>query len=151
MIELPELLTTEAMRDFIIAAKERDRWVPLGPHYAPGFLMGSYRRVICEVYGVRLPREVPPATDLPRELRHLNDHFFFTDSVGLTDRQALWRSVRMNRCDLPVLWRVSGKQFRDLHEGQTVAGLPLTNWFWNHPHRRRFERVVIVPTGRKES
>ncbi len=146
MNKCPELLTTAPLRDYIIGLKSRDRWVSLGEHYAPGFLMGKRRKTVCDVYGVQL---APTPTDLPEEIEHLNQHYFSTDFFGLSaaEGQYIWQSGTPSKLDLPVVWRICGKDFRDLYDGvlSPAGDLPLVDWWWTHPGRRRYERIVIVP------
>jgi len=147
-MERPELLSTKPMRDFVIGARDRDRWIPLGKHYAPGFLMGCYRKVICDVYGMREPNKTPPTGDIPPEMQMLNERFFTASHFGLSADTALYQSEILSTLEYPTLWRVDGKSFYDMHKGRTCGHFSLADYYWAHPHQRlNFERIVIVPRG----
>ncbi len=115
----------------------------------PGFLVGSHRKTVCDVYGVQV---TPAPADLPEEIEHLSQHYFSTDFCGLSPGfgQNIWQSTSMESLDLPVIWRIAGKDFRELYDDvlAPVGNVPLVDWWWTHPGRRRYEWIVIGPNAR---
>lgn len=150
-VERPEWLSTKALRDYAIGIRKRMFWVPLGAHYAPKFLLGQFRQAVCDIYGVRMPRSTPP-DDIPEEMRELNERFFTSEKHGLgVCSNYLWESAQLSTLAYPTLWQVSASAYmRDILRHQTIGDTPLAAYYWSHKEQRKsFERIVIVPRGRK--
>jgi hypothetical protein len=149
--ERPEWLSTKALRDYAIGIRKRELFVPLGAHYAPRFLLGQYRQAVCDVFGVRMLRSTPPAY-IPEEMRKLNERFFTCEKHGLgVCSNYLWESHNLSGLVFPTLWQVSVQShLLDILRHQTIGETPLAEYYWQNPQmRRHFERIVIVPRGRK--
>jgi len=138
MKELVRLLTTESLRDYVIALPNRERWLYLGRAYAPRQLLASYGRTPCDLYAVSSAEKCDIADVVPAWVEELNGQFFCTDCVGLTDRQAVWEIATMKGLPYPTLWRIGHQDFRRFFVDHRKT-------WWNHAARRRYERIVIVP------
>lgn len=144
-----------ALQDYQIGLRDRDRWVDLGDHFCPGFLLDEHRAAVCEVYGVGLVGK-PDDAELPDEIRHMNEHYFCTRYCGRSTGpkgQNFWTSDTLSGWDLPVLWRVSGKTLIDIYDGMLAPDgkTRLVDYWLNHPGKREYERIIIVPGSQHES
>lgn len=140
MTEQPIILTTESLRDFAASLPYRDRWVHLGPAFAPSRLVSRYARTVCDIYVLPLTAE-PQSVDVPSEIAELNRHYFCTDFCGLSGRQAAWAldDVGMKH---PTLCKIGPRDWREMY-----LPSPERQRWWVHPARRRYERLIVVPRG----
>lgn len=146
----PELLTTESLRDYVLALPQREQWISLGQAYAPRQLMADFAGTPCDLYVV--PRGIAddPVADTPAEVLALNQKFFCTDNIGLTPRQSVWWIEPTYNLPYPALYRIDFKSWHEMHMNRVVNGQRLGKLWWNHPARRRYDRLVIVPRGGDE-
>ncbi len=147
MREAPELLRIEAARDFLIGLPRRNEWQFLGRFYAAKQLMKGCAQTPCDVYGLLSPEaksQAPRA--VPEKIDQLNTRFFTAECRGLTDRRICWEIADgVPGLKWPMLWQVCRRDWFRRFLGWTER-----SW-WDHPGRRQFERVVIVPLVEDES
>ncbi len=135
----PELLTTEQLRNFVIAQRYPDLLVPLGLVHAPPYLLSDYRATPCELHGMLDPDVEPPSTEPLDVVRHLNEHYFWTRGSGLSEGLQLWTLDTLGRAKHPVLYPAYREDFIECY------GKATWNFFQISPHRRYFERVCLTP------
>ncbi len=150
MIDRPALLLSGPMRDYCLALERRDEWIELGPHYAPCFLVGRDRKVTCHIYALPAPAQgdIVPQADVDR----INETFFCARKHNGCDcGQWIFSVVQVAGLALPVLRLWLPKDVREvLGEGPSpVKGIPMCDFWWTHPSKRIYDRVVIVPRGEK--
>lgn len=145
----PELLTTPALRDYTMALPERDRWVPLGVAYAPRLVMAKHRDMVCDLFG-SVDLTGPAEGDTPAEVLALNEKFFCTDWHSGSNKQACWFIEPSAYLPYPALYRIPYTEWLNFHCNRRINDVPLGKLWWDHPSRRRYSRLVIVPRGETE-
>jgi len=141
------MLLDRFLRDWAIGQDCKDRWLPLGDHYCPNFLMGRERRIPCGVYAIALPG-TPVTVEIPGEIARLNETFFSTRCLGNgTVGQNIWSTEKLAGFDLPILRLWLPRDFRDALRRQKspIAKLALCDYWWAHPAKRHYDRIVICP------
>ncbi|MEN6427197.1 MAG: hypothetical protein ABFE13_17720 [Phycisphaerales bacterium] len=144
--ECPHYLSVDSLRDYVIALPRRSEWIFLGRVQAPRRMV-MHVKAPCDLYALPFGEKVDDPIDVPTEIAELNQRFFTTIHTGLTGRQVAWQIMPLENMAYPQLWRYRVRDFYQHFMNRRAAGSNLTlgAFWWEHPARRAYDRLILIP------